>query len=528
MIDQIAATYRITGDAKSVEVLARKLIYEQTVELPPELIAPRLRAEVVGQVISNEVDPDHDRARLVQVLYRPYLASSQISQLFNLLYGNISMYSGVRLVQLILPEYLVDCFSGPQYGIDGLRSLTGVYNRPLLATALKPRGLSVQQLAKLASDFAEAGGDLVKDDQNLVDLTLDEFKSRVDECASAVEHANQSTGKNCLYFPHLAGPDELLDEMARFVRMRGLHGVLICPLLIGLDRARALANRYNLVFMAHPALTGALTNGTREGIAPEVLLGTLFRLAGADISIFTSPGGRFDVNQAIPKAIAKALRGNFGNVKTAFPSPAGGIQLDNVEDSFKEYGADTVYLIGGGLQAHPEGIGGGTKRFLKAIAGTYEGSRVSPQSNHSFSCDLPSAQTARQQELLVHNRDFSWNGRPSQQYKPDQTLPFKGVSRTELIGKQGEECKFDLRYFELEPEGYTSWEKHIHIHVIIGVRGCGVLRFEDHSVSIKPNDIAYISPLKAHQLRNEMSGHFGFYCIVDRQRDRPMQVQRPK
>lgn len=524
MTDQIAATYRITGDVKSVEVIARKLIYEQTVELPPELIGAQLRAEVVGELQSNQADPEHSEARLVKVLYRSYLASSQISQLFNLLYGNISMYSGVRLVELDLPASLLAGFSGPQYGIAGLRALTGVYGRPLLATALKPRGSSVEHLAGLAEDFATAGGDLIKDDQNLVDPNLDDFKRRVDECASAVERANRSTGRNCLYFPHLAGTDEMLDEMARFVRMRGLRGVLMCPLLIGVDRARAIATRYNLVFMAHPALTGALTNGTTEGMNHEILLGTLFRLASADVSVFTSPGGRFDVKRSIPKAIQHALTGSLGNLRAAFPSPAGGIKLDEIEDSFDEYGADTLYLIGGGLQTDPLGIAGGTKRFLKAISTRYEINAVPPETDHYSSCEWPSAQGAQQQELLIHNSDFSWSGRPHQTYKADQSLPFEGVTRTELIGKQGEECAFDLRYFELEPEGYTSWEKHLHSHVIIGARGTGVLKLDDRLMNIKPNDVAYISPMKPHQLRNEKSEKFGFYCIVNRQRDRPMKA----
>ena len=35
-------------------------------------------------------------------------------------------------------------------------------------------------------------------------------------------------------------------------------------------------------------------------------------------------------------------------------------------------------------------------------------------------------------------------------------------------------------------------------------------------------DVAYVAPLEPHQLRNETDRPFGFFCIVDRLRDRPM------
>ena len=37
-------------------------------------------------------------------------------------------------------------------------------------------------------------------------------------------------------------------------------------------------------------------------------------------------------------------------------------------------------------------------------------------------------------------------------------------------------------------------------------------------------DVAYVEPLEPHQLRNETDRPFGFFCIVDHERDRPMRV----
>ena len=74
----------------------------------------------------------------------------------------------------------------------------------------------------------------------------------------------------------------------------------------------------------------------------------------------------------------------------------------------------------------------------------------------------------------------------------------------------------------MQPGGYTSREKHVHTHIVIGARGVGKLVLGNQSHELKVNDTAYIGPLQVHQLRNEGSEPFGFFCIVDHVRDRPM------
>ena len=45
---------------------------------------------------------------------------------------------------------------------------------------------------------------------------------------------------------------------------------------------------------------------------------------------------------------------------------------------------------------------------------------------------------------------------------------------------------------------------------------------DSREVVVKPNDVAYLPPLATHQLRNETGEPFGFFCIVDHDRDRPL------
>ena len=520
----VRATYRLSCEAGETEALARAIAYEQTVEVPPGLIAGTPAEANVGRIEDIGPDPEVPGSRHVRIAYPAALASGQLGQLFNLLYGNISMYRGVRLVGLDLPGALLNGFPGPRFGADGVRRLTGVFGRPLLATAVKPRGASTAELAGVVEAFARGGGDIVKDDQNLVHAGFDEFRAHVDACAAAVERANADSGRQCLYLPHLAGPDEELEKRAEFVRRRGLHGVLICPLVVGLDRARALAAAYQFLFMAHPALTGAYTGNEREGITHRILLGTLFRLAGADISVFPEPGGRFRVTPETCSGIAAALAEPLGGLAPALPSPGGGMQVARIPELAARYGPEAVWLVGGSLLGDPRGVTAATRDLVAALDARFDTRIETPGSGPVSACEVPGAapRHAAPESMLRADSDFHWPGREDQRYKASQALPFRGVRRVELVGRQGEPCHFELRYFELEPGGYTSLEKHVHTHVLIGARGRGVVLMDGERLTLDPDDVAYVAPLQVHQLRNEEDGPFGFYCIVDRDRDRPM------
>lgn len=126
-------------------------------------------------------------------------------------------------------------------------------------------------------------------------------------------------------------------------------------------------------------------------------------------------------------------------------------------------------------------------------------------------------------------RGFSWDDRDQVLYKPPANADFRGMTRTELIGRNGERTRFDLRYFEIAPGGYSSHEFHVHAHVVIGVRGSGILCKNGCEYPIGVHDVGFIGANEPHQMRNPGSGPFGFFCIVDHDRDtpRPVPLEQP-
>ncbi len=128
--------------------------------------------------------------------------------------------------------------------------------------------------------------------------------------------------------------------------------------------------------------------------------------------------------------------------------------------------------------------------------------------------------------LRRFRRSYRWDNTELEPYKINTHAggEFAGASRQVLAGNRGERVAFHLRYFELQAGGYTSLEQHRHSHVVIGVRGRGLVRVADATYMLKPMDTIYIGPRQAHQLRAVGRARFGFFCIVDARRDNPRPV----
>jgi quercetin dioxygenase-like cupin family protein len=120
--------------------------------------------------------------------------------------------------------------------------------------------------------------------------------------------------------------------------------------------------------------------------------------------------------------------------------------------------------------------------------------------------------------------DYRWEGVEREAYKSGQEegRAWRDIIRQVLVGKYGEETSFHLRYFEVAPGGYSSLEKHGHAHVVIAIRGNGRAILGATAYDLKPLDTVYIAPWIPHQFLATDSEPFGFFCIVDAHRDRPL------
>ncbi len=366
--DRIWAAYQLAAPTRRAALArARNLTVEQTVEVPAECVPPPSRP-MVGTV--ERVERAGARWR-VTCSYDPAIVGDSVPQLFNLLFGNVSLQQSIRLVDLELPESPPAALPGPAFGVEGIRRLCGVASRPLLCAAAKPIGLSAAELARICYDFAAAGADIVKDDHGLANQARAPFRERVARCQEAVAEANAATGGRTLYFPNLSrGVDGLWEDL-ELVRSLGCRGVLLSPMLTGPDVVRAVAERGDVAILSHPSFTGALLQ-RRHGIAPEVLFGVLFRAMGSDGVIYPNAGGRFPLPLATCRAIVRRLRAPSGRLRPAFPVAGGGVAAERVPYWIEQYGLDTMFLVGSSLYGQRD-LRAATARLVDSIRRSGDG-----------------------------------------------------------------------------------------------------------------------------------------------------------
>lgn len=368
MADEIRITYLVRSDADHVRARADALLLEQTVELP-RIALPAASAPMVGQL--EHIEPA-GKGRYRVVILQPFAAAANDpAQLLNLIFGNSSLQADIVLEDVRLPRQATGFLPGPQFGIAGLRAISRVTGRPLVATALKPMGLPPDALARLAGDFALAGLDVVKDDHGLGDHGGCRFENRVEACLAAVDRASATTGRRTLYVPNLIGTPARVWEQLQFAQAAGAPAVMLSPMLLGLPFLAELARDAAVPIIAHPSLAGVLR------AAESALLGTLFRWYGADAVIFPDAGGRFSYSRDACARIAEALRAPDAPVRPALPVPAGGIRLDRVPELLTFYGTDCMLLIGGSLYQAGDRLIEVTRALVERVAAeSAEGARA--------------------------------------------------------------------------------------------------------------------------------------------------------
>ncbi|MFO1314329.1 MAG: RuBisCO large subunit C-terminal-like domain-containing protein [Burkholderiales bacterium] len=357
----ITATYRVAAAASDIAHVAQAIALEQSVELPlaavhDAYVAERIVARVAG--IRGRADGRHD----VAIELSAETTGGDVAQLVNMLFGNSSLHAHVELVDVAWPAEFVTRFAGPRHGAAGVRRVLGTDARPLTCAALKPQGLPVERLAALAYTLAAAGIDVVKDDHGLADQAYAPFAARVEACQRAIDRAAADTGHRALYAPSVVGSPRRAAAQVREARASGAGALLLAPALLGLPAfAELVHDDIDVPVIAHPAFAGA----TR--IAHPLLLGTLFRLLGADAVIFPHSAGRFAFAEATCREIAARARAPFHALAPTLPVPAGGLQVEGVASALAFYGHDVMLLIGGSLLIEPDGVRERAARFVAAV-----------------------------------------------------------------------------------------------------------------------------------------------------------------
>ena len=114
---------------------------------------------------------------------------------------------------------------------------------------------------------------------------------------------------------------------------------------------------------------------------------------------------------------------------------------------------------------------------------------------------------------------YRWQGVDLRAYKDEASAPFRSVTRQVLASAP--DLKGELRYFEVAPGGWTTLERHAHVHAVTILRGAGRALVGGEAFAVGPLDLVSVPAWAWHQFRAGPDAPLGFLCLVDATRDRP-------
>jgi ribulose-bisphosphate carboxylase large chain len=347
-------------------------------------IAKNLRPSVYS------IDEDNHIAKIAYT-YKLFEAGN-MSQIMSAVAGNIygmKALNNLRLLDITFPKNIVDAYSGPKFGIKGVRKLTKIDGRPLLGTIVKPKvGLNEIEHARVCGQAWTGGLDIVKDDENLTSMVFNQFEKRIAQTLKIRDKIEIETGEKKIYMPNITAPVKLMKHRADIVIEHGGEYVMLDILTVGFSALQAIRDYLedkDIVIHAHRAMHAAITRNRKHGMT-MLVLAKIMRLLGMDqlhtgTVIGKMEGGKQEVIEINKVITENKIYGNnittldqdWRDIKPILPVASGGLSPLHIPELIKILGKDMVYQFGGGCHGHPEGTLAGAKAIRQAMDATLEG-----------------------------------------------------------------------------------------------------------------------------------------------------------
>lgn len=387
----IATYYCATKPTTEMLKFAAALAVEQSTGTwtPVPAESKEVRERFLGRVIGVYETPSYQiglpkdigqRNFIIRIAFPYKNFGTQFAMLLSTVIGNIASSGKLKLVDLEFPKSFLEDFRGPKFGVQGIRDILDVQDRPILNNMIKPcTGLDAKTTAKLAYEAAVGGVDIVKDDELIADPPHAPLIERVKYIMEALRKADEEKGEKTLYAFNITDRTEKLQENAYKAIEHGANCLMVNYMTVGLDATRMLTEdeKINVPILAHSDFTGAIYESEWSGMATSLICGKLPRIAGLDMLIVLSPYGKFPVMMDTFINTGYQLLAPLGHIKPAFAMPGGGTTQGHVREIYDKFGKDVIIAAGGAIHGHPMGATAGAKAFRQAIDAVVKGKSLS-------------------------------------------------------------------------------------------------------------------------------------------------------
>ena len=361
--EQSAGTF-VKVDGETPELLER---HGAVVESWSELEAPS------GPTLSGARSPGKgSKIRSVKARIRFPLENigSKLPNLLTMVAGNLfelGAFSGVRLVDLELPESFTAQQLGPQFGVAGTRQLAGVWGRPLIGTIIKPSvGLTPTETAHRVDALAEAGIDFIKDDELIASPPYSPLEDRVAAVMPVIKKWADRMGRQIMYAFNITDtPDDMLRHHD-VVEKAGGSCVMLNLIPAGITGIQLLRARSALPIHGHRSGWGMLTRCHMLGLEYPAME-KLWRLAGVDHLHVNGLRNKFCESDDSVLAAARSVQTPLHGAHSGMPVFSSGQTVHQVRGTLEALGnTDLIFLAGGGIAGHPSGPAAGMRSLRLA------------------------------------------------------------------------------------------------------------------------------------------------------------------
>jgi ribulose-bisphosphate carboxylase large chain len=266
----------------------------------------------------------------------------------------------IKLLNIEFPDSYLQHFAGPKFGINGLRDILEVYDRPIFFGVIKPNiGLSPEPFAELAYQGWLGGLDIAKDDEMLGDVEWSRLSERAERLGKARLECERLTGEKKIYLANITDEVDRLLELHDIAVERGANALMVNGMTTGLSAVRMLQKHTRVPLVGHFDFIAPFTQISFFGLHSRVIT-KLQRLAGFDVIIFPGFGDRMKVVESDVMLDVQECLQPMGHLKRSLPVPAGSQWAGSIAPLYKKLGTvDFGIVPGRAVFEHPMGPKGG-------------------------------------------------------------------------------------------------------------------------------------------------------------------------
>lgn len=275
--------------------------------------------------------------------------------------------NSIKLLDIEFPDTYLSHFKGPNFGVDGIRKILQVYDRPLVCGVVKPNiGLAPKDFAQLAYEAYLGGIDATKDDEMLSDVSYSPTKKRVEAVINAMHKAEDKTGEKKIFIANITDEIDRIFELYDMIIELGGNSIMLNAMTVGLSAVRVLAKKSKIPIFSHFDFIAPYTRHPNFGLSTQIVT-KLQRLSGFDGIIMPGLGDRMGMSVNEVKSNVSICLDKWHNIKNSLPVPGGSDWAGSLEGMYKTFKTiDFAMVPGRGVFGHPNGPQGGAHSIRDA------------------------------------------------------------------------------------------------------------------------------------------------------------------